>query len=587
MKLVAFLLLTVSAAAADAARDNAWRQDLDTVATELPRRHPNLFFHTPRAVFDQAVSDLRASIPSLSDVEMMLALARIVALPGDAHTSLPLSQRNAAFRLLPLTLRWFDDGLYVVGAGPGYERAAGARVLSIGGVPVEQAYAAVAETISHENDSWARDRSPGSLVNNDILAGLKFAADNLSARFELRDASGETFELEVASATPNIPGPVTPYPDPAGGYTPLWQRQPDVNYWFTYLDSSRTLYFAYNKCAQMATQPFSSFNSALWATFDARPVDRLVIDLRNNVGGDSSVLAPFLTSLSQRAARFRTARAYAIVGKRSFSSAVLNLVDLRQQRVVIAGEPSGGSPSGYGEIQALILPNSRLTVSYSTKLFAIAAAPHGPVLPDVRLPLTSSDYFARHDAFLAATLVDAVSVPPPAPSDVNVLNAAGFRPGPVAPGSLASAFGTWEASTSDVLVNEEPATVLGTFARQINFRVPPDAPLGRSVIQVLRDGAAVASGTFEIASSAPGLFLARAGDGTIELYGTGEGLSALPGRVFVAAEPAEVADFGALPGVPGVWRVAVKLPAGPAGEVPVFLAIGSAASNGVTAQIAK
>src|SRR6266550_2125080 len=98
MKLLAIALLMTSTAFADAARDARWREDLDMVAVELPRRHPNLFFKTPRPIFDQAVADLRNDIPSLSDPEIMVGLARIAALPGDAHTNLFLTQRNASFR---------------------------------------------------------------------------------------------------------------------------------------------------------------------------------------------------------------------------------------------------------------------------------------------------------------------------------------------------------------------------------------------------------------------------------------------------------------------------------------------------------
>src|SRR5215471_8952808 len=102
MRVTLLLLVGLSRLmAADAARDAQWRQDLDTLTTQLPALHPNLFFQTPRGVFDSAAAGLRAAIPDLSDVEVMVGLARITALPGDGHTSLSLSQRNAAFRFLP------------------------------------------------------------------------------------------------------------------------------------------------------------------------------------------------------------------------------------------------------------------------------------------------------------------------------------------------------------------------------------------------------------------------------------------------------------------------------------------------------
>jgi hypothetical protein len=73
------------------ARDNRWRQDLGYLATELPQRHVNLFFQMPRTTFEAAVQDLDRAIPSLTDAQVMVGLARIVALAGDGHTNLWLT----------------------------------------------------------------------------------------------------------------------------------------------------------------------------------------------------------------------------------------------------------------------------------------------------------------------------------------------------------------------------------------------------------------------------------------------------------------------------------------------------------------
>src|SRR5262245_39099175 len=69
-------------------RPEEWRQDLQFLATELPRRHLNLFFKTTREDFNHAVAELDAAIPSKADHEIIVGLMRIVAMVGDAHTSL-------------------------------------------------------------------------------------------------------------------------------------------------------------------------------------------------------------------------------------------------------------------------------------------------------------------------------------------------------------------------------------------------------------------------------------------------------------------------------------------------------------------
>jgi hypothetical protein len=421
MKLLLLTLLSFCGPAiADGARDAAWRQDLDYLATQLPQLHPNLFFHTPRAVFDQAVGDLRNAIPSLPDPDVMVGMAAIVALAGDGHTNLWLTQRPAAFRMLPLRVKWFTDGLFVTAAAPDYTQALGARVTRIGARTADDAYQALAATISHENDIWARETSPDYLVNADVLRALGIAPSSDTVTFEFEGRDGVVFPFDVPSLAPGAISDMTAAPDGATGFTPLYQQHRDLNYWFTYIESSRTLYFAYNACQQMAGTPFAQFNDQLWSTFDSRPVERLIVDLRNNSGGDSSVLTPFLLSGAMRADRFTAVRPYVIVGGRTFSSAILNAIDMKQGPVTLVGQPTGGSPNGYGEVKSLMLPNSQLRISYSTRYFSFPAYPPGSMLPDVTVPVYSSDYFARHDPFLAAVLADAPPSPDPVAATIEI-----------------------------------------------------------------------------------------------------------------------------------------------------------------------
>jgi hypothetical protein len=147
---------------------------------------------------------------------------------------------------------------------------------------VEEAYQAVSTTISHENDSWVRETSPDYLANADVLRALGVAAASDIVTFTMEDRDGSAFTLDVASLAPGATAQMTTAPDPATGFTELYQQHRELNYWFTYIESSRALYFAYKACQQMAGLPFAQFNDQLWAAFDSRPVKRFIIDLRNN-----------------------------------------------------------------------------------------------------------------------------------------------------------------------------------------------------------------------------------------------------------------------------------------------------------------
>ena len=630
MRILLLLLASVTTLAADAARDARWTQDLDTLTTQLPRLHPNLFFHVSRADFNQAAADLRAAIPSLSDVEVMAGMARITAMPGDGHTNLFLTQRNSMFRLLPLQLKWFQDGLFVVAVGQAYPRAAGARVIQIGTVPLDDAYQAVSAIISHENDSWVRDQSPNYLVNADLLQALKIAPSNSSVTFQLEDAASQ-FTVDIASLDPNTSTRNTIIPDPNTGFTPLYRQHNDRYYWYTYFESSRTFYFAYNVCEDQSDLPFAQFNAQLWQAFDASHAELFVIDLRNNSGGNSAVINPFLISGAARANLISSVRAAVIIGQHTFSSGILDAIQLKQGPVIFVGEPSGGSPNSYGEVQTLVLPNSQLNVSYSTRYFN-TGYPDGPLMPDVAVPIYSADYFARHDPFLAAVLADA------APSSTfnsrAVFNSATLRPdAPVAPGSLATLFADLGSAVSadaasiplpaklggmEVLVDGVAAPLLAVRPGQVNFQVPSATSSTIATVHVRRDGGTVGSYSAWIAGTAPGLYAGAVLDqngglvtadrsaapgSVIQIYANGQGATdppvadgAAPGgiaqsrlvpRVYFGADLADVVFSGLSPAFPGLWQINVRVPESPnvSGQMPVFVAIGATASNGVSVPV--
>jgi hypothetical protein len=518
------LLFTAELAAGDPARDARWQQDLTYLAAQLPQRHPDFYTLVPRAQFDNAVSSLSSSIPALSDSEVMVGMAEIVAMLNDGHTNLYLTQVNSSFHLLPLRLQWFSDGLFVTGAAAAYSKALGARVVQIGNLGVDDAYAAVVPTISHENDIWVRSFSPNYLANADILQALKIALDNRVVTFIFEDLARNRFSLDIAALDPGATAQLALVPDSNTGFTALYRQNANLNYWFTYIESARMLYFAYNDCANMANLPFSDFNQQLWLAFDANAVQTLVVDLRNNTGGNSSVFQPFLDTLSQRMAHSAQVRTYVVIGRKTYSSAILNAISMQQNAVdaqpplKFVGEPTGGSPNSYGEVATMLLPNSQLAVNYSTRYFSFPQYPPGSMMPDVVVPFGSADYFARHDPFLAAVLADAGANPAVAPA----------------------------LPVRDALDVSRPVAALDENSMAIG-------------------AGGVNAGTL------------------IQLFGAGPA-DLLPSRVFFGAEQADIVYTGA---DPGYWQANVRIPdvSTVNGQVPIFIVVGNSASNGVTVQV--
>jgi C-terminal processing protease CtpA/Prc len=124
---------------------------------------------------------------------------------------------------------------------------------------------------------------------------------------------------------------------------------------------------------------------------DSRQVKNVVIDLRNNGGGNSELIRPMLEGLSRRPQWKK--HIYVLIGPKTFSSGVMNAIELKEKLgAILLGEPTGGKPNSYGEIEPLKLPNSGITVYYTSKYFRSSKGMDGDALfPDVSVPLTMND----------------------------------------------------------------------------------------------------------------------------------------------------------------------------------------------------
>ena len=90
-----------------------------------------------------------------------------------------------------------------------------------------------------------------------------------------------------------------------------------------------------------------------------------------------------------------------LIGRKTFSAAVNNVFDLSAQvPITTIGEPTAGNINHFGQVKYFTLPNTKLTVAYSTNYIVNKKGAIGPLLPDVTIPETLRDYLNGVDAAL-------------------------------------------------------------------------------------------------------------------------------------------------------------------------------------------
>jgi hypothetical protein len=393
VRIAAVLLFATSIAAGQQSlTTEQWRQDLAYLAKELPRHHKNAFHTTTREKFEAAVAELNAAIPTLQPHEVVVGMMRIVATIGDAHTE--LSGFGEGFHRFPLNAYWFGKELRVTRVSSRYKQAAGAKIVKIGEIQINDANARLEQLIAHENEYWVKLLSSGFIPYAELLHALKIIPNLQQASWTFADDSGKQFPLDIDTVAQ---GDAIEWIS-ASPQLPLYRQKPEEQFWSTWLADSQTIYVNFKGYREK----FDERATELVNLLKQKPVKRLVIDVRQNRGGDFTKVRNLLLPELKKLSAFRNPGSfYVITGRATQSAAVVNAIDFRKEmKAFLVGEPTGGRPNGYSEHGDFKLPNSKLTISYSSRYYKFQDTDTSAVMPDKLIEPEWQAYKAGRDPVL-------------------------------------------------------------------------------------------------------------------------------------------------------------------------------------------
>ncbi len=398
-----------------------WRSDLAFAADSLPRTHPNFFHTVTRQAYRAALDSLSRRVPQLEHHEITVELARIIALVGDGHTRLTLPfDPSAGFftghlstaahkvpglviRHYPIRLGLFADTLWVIQTDSANRDLLGGRVVTIGSHSADDAMAAVAPTVQRDNDSQLEDLLPTWLVCPEILHARGVVQDMERATIVVEHGDGKRVTSALSPVTPAKPAHWLVARDTTS--LPLCDRFPERSHWFTQLPGTKTFYARYREVLDMPSQSVAQFADSLFAAFEAARADRLVLDLRDNVGGNGFLNRPLVQHLIREERLWQPGALWALVDRGTFSAAVMLAADLELRTpALLVGEKTGGHPNTYGDSRRTVLPNTGLTVRVSSLYWQLT----GPgdrrdgITPHIPVEMRFADWRAGRDPALDA-----------------------------------------------------------------------------------------------------------------------------------------------------------------------------------------
>lgn len=380
-------------------------RELDYLERALRALHPDPFGRCGESRFRALLAATR--LDEADPDGWHLALRRLVALIGDAHTrveGLGPFERNAA----PVLLQSFADGWWIVGAFAGHDDLVGARVLRLEDREMPDVLDALRPFVAYENEASLAETAPAFLRRPAFLCAIGLAARPEALRLQVRGWDGFEREVEI----PAVPGDGVyltrrmraerrdPWPD----------RHPERNYWHGW-PAAGALYVRHRRCAPDPAQSPDDFAAEIASALAQRP-RVAVVDLRGNGGGNSQVLTPVI-ELFESGGPGEDVPLYALTDAGTFSSALLNAWQLRRRAgALLAGEPSAQRPNAFGELRAITLPASGTRMQCSTKSFRLADGDPEVLPVDLPLPRNGADWFRARDPLLEYVLEHATNATP-------------------------------------------------------------------------------------------------------------------------------------------------------------------------------
>lgn len=403
-KVLCAVLSMLLVTAANAQQKIDWPADVDFLVEQLAKRHKNAFHSLAKADWQQQADDLKSRIGKLNDYQAGVELSRLVAALGDGHTAVQLD--FASWNALPVQFYQFKDGFFINRSNEKYKDAFGGRVTKIGDMKIERVLEKAKLYLSHDNDWQFKNQGPMLLGFGEMLHVIGAWNSNTSGTIAFeKDGKSETIKCDCI---PMSAAKTVKWITRTGDAPKFRQKQqlPCWNDWLAGPDS-KTMYFRYNRCENAQAFQRLVNGSKGFVEQQKGGVQRFVLDLRGNGGGNSTIFRPLLSYLKDNKTFNKKGKLIVITDRQTFSSAVLNAMEIRNAaETVFYGEPTGGKPNHFGEVRDFELLKSKLKIGYSTKHFVRIKDSDPPaVIPDIQIEPTFDDWLRGKDPVIEKILL--------------------------------------------------------------------------------------------------------------------------------------------------------------------------------------
>ncbi len=366
------------------------QKDLALFVQTLESKHKNLYAKISKEDFNKERIKLEQAVGSMSDAEFYYSLRSLLALVGDAHTSMDFYDGKYKYlHGLTFGVTEFNKSWYIVLADKANEEHLGSRLFYINDVPINEVYMASKRIMSFENEIWAKEQFSNTINFKEALEYIGVVKKDEPIILTVENSEGKQSTVEMKPRTEDeimsqeivrFKPKNTPTTAPNGFY-----RSMPIDH--------TTFFIQYNVCKEANDLSMKEFTKIIETELSQKEYKKVIIDLRYNSGGNSAVINPLLAMLKKQQAQ-KSFEVYTLIGASTFSSGIMNAIDtVEDLHSTLVGRPTGGNVNSYGELKSFKLKSLPIQVMYSTKYFElIKGYTFDSLYPDIEIGKSFEDY---------------------------------------------------------------------------------------------------------------------------------------------------------------------------------------------------
>ncbi|MBO5394315.1 MAG: hypothetical protein J6A28_00225 [Clostridia bacterium] len=335
------------------------------IVAKCERIHPNLYHSVAKKDVETFINDVNWD--GLSEIEFDCNMLKLFSMFKDAHTSY---MNNIPFEGMGINMWYICGKIYLRREGNFLE------VKSINGCPAEDVVCMMSGLMNYETESWKNHMLDSKISNGYFYKMLGIAKDRVCV--EAKEDGGGLVVVEG-----EIKSHKAKEKKVSNG-----QKSSQIPIYNYQIINENVLRLNYRSCQNIEDYPFVQFLEDMKKDLQDKNIEGVVVDLRGNSGGRSSIIVPFVEYVKEN-----NWPCVVLMDNGTFSSGVIAVRDFKVDcGAVLVGEEAGQGTQHYGNCPPFELDGK--SISCCTKYFDFSQelGYEGVVKPDIYVRRTLEEF---------------------------------------------------------------------------------------------------------------------------------------------------------------------------------------------------